>query len=1126
MNRNNCYTANAKEEGRTFKMGRYSARKSIVLTVIPVLLFLLQTMGSAAFALTVTFSSGGNGTLYGATSQTVASGGDTTPVDAVPVTGYEFVDWTIFDGTNTSSSVANPLVVVGVTTDLTITANFAIRPVTIALPEYSMPLLSPSSQISTLWTNVIPNALASYFTYVPFANADAVALGFPASCGNRSINTLEDQASTEDCYTITVKKFQQQLAIPGIFQGGEGLLNQGGAAFGAVTQVYGYGSGGPNWTPPGATAAVTGNAPAGPLAGGVWHFPAPTIRGTRGRPIRVQWLNELPNEMPVGFDPTVDCGPNAADCYPYNRIVTHVHGAHVQDDSDGYAAAWFTPGFGTTGPGWAASTYGPEGTYWYPMDQEASTIWYHDHAMGSTHLNTQMGLAGFFPITDANEQALIAANILPTGDYELGFALQDRMFDTGGQFAMPDAPVIDAAFPTCDPTSAATRLATCSPLFMKAADGHLIPYVPADPLLSNLNNADAPFLAASTTLEYFGNMPVVNGVTYGTYRVEPRIYRMRFIGGTDSRTWTMKLVRRDNGAVVPFWQIGSEQGLLNNPVSRDSIDLMPGERVDVLVNLRGIPVGTKIIMQNLGPDHPYEGMMVAPATPSADIPEIMEFTVIPLDGTDNIIEPTGATVLRSPITPLVPTNPGSRRVISLTEGVDLYGRTMPSIDDRGFMEMGVPATELVRLNDIEEWDIVNTTVDAHPIHLHLVQFEVVHRQVYDTFTPAVKDTANQIFTPASYTAGLSAPVLPDAWDAGWKDTVVAPPGMVTRIRAKFDIAGDKYVYHCHILSHEEHDMMRPLVVFADGACGAADGGTFTTEPATNLCAPGTPSVRTFTGTGWEWTCAGLYQGSSSSPTCSANIQTYTVTANATGSEAGTVSSNTGGILYSYPAANTDTTTALNHGTLVTLTATPVSASAAASWTTCPGTTGGSLTAATCTFSSLDGNKTAEASFTRANFTWYQLPGRLVSFIDTSTNTPTSWSWNFGDTTSGTAQNPLHQYASSNIYPVTLTATGSGVSPQVTIAVPVSTCFLNVTHIAGSASYGTLTGSYTAAPTGSVIEMQATTIATAPVFADLSKTVALMGGFDCNYLANSWMSTIIGPVTISGGAITLSNLTIQ
>jgi len=706
------------------------------------------------------------------------------------------------------------------------------------LPDYSMAVLTPDSQETTSWQNVIPNALASYFTYVPYSNADAVALGFPPSCGNLALGNAADLASTEDCYTITVKKFQQQLALPGIFGGGAGLLDSSvtPTAFGAVTWVHGYGSGGTGWTPPGASVAVTGNAPAPFTNGtfsttGIWHFPAPTFRGTKGRPIRIQWLNELPNEQPAGFDPTVDCGPNAPDCYPYNRIVTHVHGAHVPDDSDGYAKAWFTPGFALKGPGWTASKYGPEGTYRYPMDQEAGTIWYHDHAMGVTHNNTQMGMAGFFPITDANEKALIAANVLPTGNYELGFALQDRIFDTAGQFAMPDYPVYDEYSMTTNTITGCTLTpddlpdpATCTRLdWMKAADGHLIPYDALSSLLTNTNNVGAPFPAASTSLEYFGNMPVVNGVTYGKFDVEPRIYRMRFIGGTDSRTWIMKLVRRDTSAVIPFWQIGSEQGFLNNPVQRTTIDLMPGERVDVLVNLTGIPVGTRIVMQNLGPDYPYAGPNDPGLLPSEDIPEIMEFDVVTLVGTDSIVPPSPATNLRTAIVPLTPTPGTPVRNVSLVEITDMYGRTMPTIDSRGFMPAGIPATELVRLNDVEEWDIINTTVDAHPMHLHLVQFQVISRQSFAHFVSAYSDIVNQIFTQPSYLA--TGPIFaPEAWEAGWKDTIDVPPGMVTRIKAKFDIAGDKYVYHCHILSHEEHDMMRPLVVVAPSAVTFATDG--------------------------------------------------------------------------------------------------------------------------------------------------------------------------------------------------------------------------------------------------------------------------------------------------------------
>jgi spore coat protein A len=759
---------------------------------------------------------------------------------------------------------------------------------TMVLPDYSLPLLTPASQAPVAWTNVIPNALASYYTYVPYSNADAVALGFPASCGNKALATPADVASTEDCYTITMQSNPQQLALPATAGfGGPGLLDANGVPFGPpaatpLTRAYGYGSGGQNWIPPGAAVAVTGNAPAPFTNGqigtaGIWHWPAPTIRGTKGRPIRVQWLNELPNVPPVGFDPSLDCGPNTSSCFPYNRVVVHAHGAHVQGDSDGNAVAWFTPNFLTTGMNYALSPYGPPGTYRYPMDQEAATVWYHDHAMGLTHLNTEMGLAGFFPITDANEQALIATNILPTGNYELGFALQDRYFDINGQFAMPDYPIYNLNSPGCTLTvNGLADPATCARVdWMKdPADGHLVPYVPGSPFLLDPINAGAPFPAASTSLEYFGNMPVVNGVTYGKFDVEPRRYRMRFIGGTDSRTWIMQLVDRTTLAVIPFWQIGTEQGFLNNPVQRTSMALMPGERLDVLVDFTGITPGSKIVMQNLGPDTPYAGPF-NPVIPSVDIPEIMEFNVVGLVGVDNILPPSAATSLRAPIVPLVKTPTTPIRNVSLVEKTDQFGRILPTIDGRGFMPMGVPATELVRQNDTEEWDIINTTVDAHPMHLHLVAFQLINRQQYDpaTYVPVVTDTVNQIFTQPSYTP-LGPVVLPTADEAGWKDTIDCPPGYVTRVRAKFDIASDLYVWHCHILSHEEHDMMRPLVVFADGVCGADNGAALTATP-TKLCTTGVPSLVSGAGP-WTWTCQQQFGGVSSG-TCSAALATLTPT---------------------------------------------------------------------------------------------------------------------------------------------------------------------------------------------------------------------------------------------------------
>ncbi len=714
-------------------------------------------------------------------------------------------------------------------------------PTAVTVPGFSQPVLDGLTQPSfATFDNVIPNALADYYTYVPYTTADAVKLGFPATCGNLAKG---DAASTEDCYTITVKSFMQPLSLNGLGTfTGPGLIGLDGTSL--QTKAWGYGSGGANWVLPyydttkaGVLfgAPVTGNAPT-PFANGalsstgIWHFPAPTIKGTFGRPVRVQWLNELPNEAPTGLDPSVDCGPNAPNCYPYNRITTHVHGAHVGPESDGLASAWFTPNFAIVGEDFVSTRqFGPEGTYFYPMDQEASTIWYHDHAMGTTHNNTNMGMAGFFPITDANEKSLVTANVLPTGAYELGFALQDRHFDAAtGNMVMPDFPIYDlnACNGAVDVNGLPdTTLCPMVPWMMSADGTHLVPYNDPTGLTPVLGGTSA-------TLEYFGNIPVVNGVVYGKYNVEPRVYRMRFIGGTDSRTWVMQLAYTDPvttlPVVVPFWQIGSEQGLLNKPVLRQAMDLMPGERLDVLVDFTGIPAGTRVIMKNLGDDAPWPGYFDYVAMnqagtwiPSPTIPEIMAFDVIALNGTDNIQPPSAATNLR-PSAPPVPSavpvinNP---RVVSLMEITDGYGRTMPTIDARGFKPVGIPVTEIIKLNDIEQWDIVNTTVDAHPMHLHQVAFKVIDRQLIDPagFVPPTDNIILRVFTPPSYTVMPgSLPIPPDAWDSGWKDTVATPPGYVTRVWAKFDIPGE-YVWHCHILSHEEHDMMRNFIVAATAA---------------------------------------------------------------------------------------------------------------------------------------------------------------------------------------------------------------------------------------------------------------------------------------------------------------------
>lgn len=813
-------------------------------------------------------------------------------------------------------------------------------------PEYSKPILDPATQPH--WVTPIPNALADYFTYTPYtSDAAAVAAGFPSGvCGNGTIQSgpLAGQPQ-EDCYSISVRQFQQDLGLKA-----EGSYVAGvSAGTPLLTSVWGYGT--------------ASNAPAvGPFTAGVWHFPAPTFKNTSNKPARITWANELPNTQPAGFDPSYDCGPNAPDCYPYNRIVTHVHGAHVADDSDGYATAWYSPLDPVTnapiaaGPDYQPSKYGPPGTYRYENTQEAGTVWYHDHAMGSTHLNTNQGMAGFFPITDDNEKYLQGLTVpaaslpagfaqpnpgpklLPTGQYELGFALQDRNFWPDGSLAMPDLliynlladsvncsinPTTNVINPACPavpfskdaagalipynstiasalrrgPFTATGRpFAACTPdlvnggvipdtcpevPFSKAADGHLIAYSPTAPV-------PGPFTASSGTLEYFGNIPVVNGVVFGKYDIEPRVYRMRFIGGTDSRAWIMQLQVRGTGnpaavppvpdTVIPFWQIATEQGFVKNPIMRNQMVLMPGERLDVLVDFRALTAGQKVVLANLGSDMPYGGELMLtgllPAPRSLDIPEIMEFSVpTPLPAASGIPEiakipaapagaqdgyvdttinlrPLDASPTFPPALPLTPQLPV--RNVSLMEITDQYGRTMPTIDSRGFMPMGVPITEVVKLGDTEQWDIINSTVDSHPMHLHLVSFQLIDRVALPAtldpvtglstgFTPPVDDPMAYSFTPPSYVADPAiAPIPPAPWELGWKDTIECPPGYVTRVKAKFDIPG-LYVWHCHILSHEEHDMMRPMVVTTP-----AGSVNLTASTATNSQLSGSVAPVTFT----------------------------------------------------------------------------------------------------------------------------------------------------------------------------------------------------------------------------------------------------------------------------------------
>jgi spore coat protein A, manganese oxidase len=481
-------------------------------------------------------------------------------------------------------------------------------------------------------------------------------------------------------------------------------------------------------------------------------YPGRTFVVRRDQQITVHWTNDLtaggtplPHLLPI--DTTVHWAlMDATSPYPASGVpvVTHLHGGHNRSDSDGLPDAWFTPGFAQTGRLFNE-------TYNYENDQEAATLWYHDHALGITRLNVYAGLAGFFILRDANEDALVAAGYLPAGPYEIPIVIQDRMFDQLGQLLYP----------------------------YEREEAHEPP-------------------EASVLPEFFGDIILVNGQAWPYLEVEPRQYRVRLLNGSDSRFYDLFL-----SSGQPFHQIGTDDGLLETPVTMDRLTTGPGERHDVVVDFSAPALwGSTIILRNNARAPFPKGEAVNPRTAG----QIMAFKVTkPLD-TSSYPLTTLPADLRPILGPIVPLPaPVTTRQLLLFEGEDEFGRILPLLGttEHGGLDWDDPITENPMLHDTEVWEIHNATEDAHPIHLHEVAFRVLDRQKF-----RADKADNGALSNIRY---LGRPKPPAPNEVGWKDTVQMFPGEVTRIVASFDLPGE-YVWHCHILSHEDHEMMRPYFI--------------------------------------------------------------------------------------------------------------------------------------------------------------------------------------------------------------------------------------------------------------------------------------------------------------------------
>jgi len=491
-------------------------------------------------------------------------------------------------------------------------------------------------------------------------------------------------------------------------------------------------------------------------------------------------------------------------------IITHLHGGRTDYQFDGNPEFFYSPNGKkqVVGPQWQNVPGGFTTKFRYDNDVPAGNLWYHDHALGITRLNVYAGLAGFYFVRDEYDTGKPDNPLgLPAWPYEKAYAIQDRMFRDTGEFfysAFPGDPFYDDFI---------TGQATLPP---------------------NQFPGGGPTALA----EFFGDHMVVNGVIWPYENVEPRNYRMHLLNGTDSRFMAVQFREvaagatdlAGAGAPIPFWVIGSDQGLASAATQVEKLVFEPGSRYDIVFDFSAFTPGSRVIMENLGADAPFGGDIGRDPGDlfiDSQTDRVMAFDVVlPIDNSvaDNFdhtaIEHYGGNT----------NDVDAVRKVALFEGMDEYGRLQPllgtaepTVDATGKVVNGSiawhePTTENPALGATEIWEIYNATGDAHPVHLHLVNFEVLDRQEFTadvTGQPVLQHNGTFGTGFRLENIGLGAPVNLSAGDGyvenAPKDMVTALPDQVTRIKATFDKPG-RYVWHCHILSHEDHEMMRVMHV--------------------------------------------------------------------------------------------------------------------------------------------------------------------------------------------------------------------------------------------------------------------------------------------------------------------------
>jgi spore coat protein A, manganese oxidase len=613
------------------------------------------------------------------------------------------------------------------------------------------------------------------------------------------------------------------------------------------------------------------------------------IVAQRGRPVLLTVTNLLPPKHILPVDPTIMAGPNGLTVgdLPHNRIATHLHGGLTPWFSDGTPFQWFTPGgqHGSTFmnvPG--LPSIPGTGSYYYPNEQSARLVWYHDHEMGITRLNAYAGIASAYIVTDDFEAGLVSAGLLPDL-VGIPLVIQDKSFVPRNIF-------------TQDPS---WRWGEPGDLwYPHEYEVNVLPGGAPNPRGRwDWGPTDDPPAVGTKALprtsvvpEAFFDTILINGGVYPQASVTPKRTRFRLLNGSQARFYHLNLYAEDLsnpgeakiGAAGPkMYQVGNEGGFLTkvaihrnttplplvdeddaNPDGPFNLLLAPAERADLVIDFNGVPAGSTFILYNdalapfpsgdprndyftgdgdqrnsggaastkmgFGPNTRTLMKIVVTAGSGDGVPTSTWLTNLNTQLKTNFLTGNQPGLLFNNGDPSVPAFPFkgvANRMLTLNEDFDDRGRliqTIGTFDQNGLNNQGLPTwgrgymdatTETPSAGDVEVWQIMNLTGDTHPIHFHLVNVQLIERRPFDG--------------NPNHWHYTGPPTRPDPNEIGWKDTVRMNPGEVTTVIMQFNLpqlpteamrkavsprtGGHEYVWHCHILEHEEHDMMRPLIVY-------------------------------------------------------------------------------------------------------------------------------------------------------------------------------------------------------------------------------------------------------------------------------------------------------------------------